>query len=289
MANAIIGSNGFIGSRLQWYADTYLDEEWIGINRDNYNMWKGTRFKTLVWAGGTAVKQTPDYEMMKANVTGLLDAITDFPARKMVYISSQAVYEGYEQFKKSEPRGCSYHEEMFLPPLNMSRYGQSKVLGEYIVKNSYDRWLILRPNGFVGPGLKKNVIFSLAKNPPELYYSWDSRLQIIHTDIFAAVSFMLASSYSNEIFNVALPEVITPVYVAAAMGVDIKAAVQPKDRVVPRVNAVIDTTKLETVLEGGLIALPSAEEAIRKWNEPFGIKIPMFGMRDSVGESGNRG
>ena len=278
MISAIIGSRGFIGSRLKWYADNYLDEEWIGIHKDNYEMWRGATFNNVIWAAGTARKDLPYGTLYGLNVHNFIQMIRDFKiCSKLIYISSQAVYdEG--QGKETDVIHSAY----------LSGYGKSKAEGE-LIASSFESFLIIRPNGFVGPGLKKNVIHSLAKNPPELYYSWDSRFQIIHADIFAAVTFMLASSFNNEIFNVALPQVVTPAYVAEVMGVDIKTVVQPRDRVVPHVRAVMDTTKLETMLKGGLIALPTAEEAIRKWNEPFGIKIPMFGMRNSVGESGNGG
>jgi nucleoside-diphosphate-sugar epimerase len=283
MANAIIGSNGFIGSRLKWYADNFLEEEWIGITRENYELWKGHRFDTVIWAAGTSRKGAED--VFKINTRATMKALRDFSgASKFVYISSQAVYP--------EGMGKEYDELWrYMSPTRLGKYGISKYYGETAVELAYERgdagsYLIIRPNGFVGPGLKKNVIYSFAKDPPELYYTWDSKFQIIHTDVFAAVVFMLASSFSGEIFNVTSNQVITPRDVAAALGIDIKSVVQPKDRVPPYVHAVMDTTKLDTILKEANITLPSTEEAISKWNESFEVRMP--DLQSSVGRSRGR-
>jgi nucleoside-diphosphate-sugar epimerase len=263
MANAIIGL-GFIGKALKQYADEYLhDEEWIVITRQNYESWIGHKFNTLVWAGGTSIKQAPVEEIMKANVIGYLSAVQDFPADKMVYISSQAVYEGYDKIKWHS--GEVPQEEVFLPPTNMSRYGQSKVLGEYITRESYDRWLILRPNGFVGPGLKKNVVYDLSQENPTLYVSWDSRFQYIHTQTFAGILFEFSRRYRNDIINIAPSDSITAVEVANILKVDIKKVQMPADRVIPRAECVIDARKMGWLLEDMHKPVPSCAGEIRYW------------------------
>ena len=278
MANAVIGANGFIGSRIKWYADNFTAEECIGITRKNYDRWKGHRFKNLIWAAGSARKDLSDAELMETNALNVWKVLRDFHFEKVIYISSQAVY--------ADPRlQHDYAEDHHVIPAFLSPYGLSKYLGEVVVKESCGSWLILRPNGFVGPGLKKNVIHSLAKDPPEAYYSLDSRFQVIHTDIFAALVFMLAGSVNREVINVASADVVTPVDVANYMGVDLKAIQQPKDRVPPRVEAVLSTAKLERFLKRARIRLPTTEEAIRKWNEPYKVRVPE--LRSSVGGSGS--
>lgn len=271
MPNLIIGSKGFIGSRLVYYAILHSNEEWIAVSRENYDMWKGHRFDKVIWAAGTARKDAGD--LFELNTKAVVKAIRDFPCEKFIYISSQAVYpEGYG------------HELLDISKVTdlLSEYGLSKYYGEVATEIMCDNYLILRPNGFCGPGLKKNVVHSLAKDPPELYYSWDSKLQIIHVDTFAEITFMLASSYSNEIFNVTSSEVVYPVDVAKYMGVDLRKVNMPKDRVPPHVEAIMDTTKLEMTLWRNRMQLPTTEEAISKWNESFEVR--MSELWESMGE-----
>ena len=279
MSNAIIGSNGFIGSRLKWYADNYLEDEWIGITRENYDKWKGCPFDALIWAAGSARKDLPVASLMETNAVNVQKALNNFPFSKVVYISSQAVY--------ADPKILSgFSERHEIIPAFLGVYGLSKYLGEVIIRESCSNWLIIRPNGFVGPNLKKNVIHSLAKDPPELYYTMDSKFQVIHTDVFAAVVFMLADTFNREIFNVASPEIVTPPQVAQYMGVDIKKIQMPKDRVPPHVHAVFSTEKLDNFLKEACIQLPSAEEAIRNWNGPYQVRMPK--LREPVGGSGGQ-
>lgn len=280
MANAIVGAGGFLGSRLKWYADNYLDDEWIGINRDNYEMWETHHFDTIIWAAGSARKEDGEEGLFKKNVVDYLDLCRKFGRFKMVYISSQAVYSG------PYCGNDMAREDQHLRLSNLGRYGQTKLLGEHITKHeNYDRdWLIIRPNGFVGPGLKKNVIHSLAKDPPEWYYTPHSRFQIIHTDVFAAIVFMLAGKLNREIINVAIPESVTPVEVASYMGIDVDKVQRPSDRTPPSVNAVFSTEKLEKLLSKLGSGLPTVEEAISKWNEPYPIRVS--DLRESLGRSG---
>jgi nucleoside-diphosphate-sugar epimerase len=268
MVNAIIGSKGFIGSRLKWYADNFLEDEWIGIHRDNARLWQNTRFKNIIWAAGSPRKDLSPRQLIGENYWAVREALAGYYYDKFIYISSQAVYAD-DVAKPNEDHEPNYYK--------LSDYGKSKIKGEWTVKDQCETYgkdyLIIRPNGFVGPGLKKNVIHSLAKDPPELYYTWDSKFQVIHTDIFATIVFMLASSFSGEIFNVTSEQVITSVDVARMMGVDIKSVVQPKDHVLPHVSAIMDTSKLDTILKEANITLPSTEEAISKWNEPFEVRM----------------
>lgn len=257
----VIGSDGFIGSRIKHYVDSFLEEECIGINRENYSRWADSklRWSVLVWAAGSARKDLTREQLLDTNWVALDEAIRSFNYNKFIYISSQAVYPSSME--------CP-DESAEIDPQELSDYGESKWLGEQVVKECKN-WLIIRPNGFVGPNLKKNVIHSLAKDPPELYYSWDSRVQFLHTDVFAKILFFLSKKCRNEIINVTCPAVVTPVNVANAMGLDIKKVIQPKDRVPPHVRAVMDTSKMEGHLGGGGIELPSFSEMMACWNDSY--------------------
>ena len=263
-ADAVIGGSGFVGSALVRYGNTHTETECISITRDNYKRWCRHSFRNLFWAAGSARKDLPPDVLHDLNATAVARALRDFEYDKFIYISSQAVYPA-ELECPDETAEILHLKKYYTDP-----YGHSKIIGEANTRRIAENWLILRPNGFVGVGLKKNVIHSLAaKNPPETYYSWNSKFQIIHTDTFAVLCIILAAKYSNRVFNVTSPEVITPIDVANILGIDLKAVVQPRDRVIPHVNAILDVTKLMEALKTFNVCLPKAEEAIRKWNQPF--------------------
>jgi nucleoside-diphosphate-sugar epimerase len=261
MPSAIIGAGGFVGSNLLNYTRdniNILEEEYIAITRQNYTSWAKslTSWNTIIWCAGLSSKIECDIDKEKClreNVINLEQAIKDFPCKKFIYISSSAVYSNsFDSHAEKEP--------ILVPP---SFYGMCKYKGEIIVKNSnaFD-WMILRPHAFVGPGLRKNAVFDLARPKPELFISWDSKLQFIHTELFSRVLFHLANNYSNETVNVASSTVITPVEIAEILDVDIKKVKQPKDIVPPSINLVLDVSKLETMVN---FSLSSSSAAIRQW------------------------
>jgi nucleoside-diphosphate-sugar epimerase len=271
MCNAILGAAGFLGSNLKWFADNYLDEEWVGITRENYELWRGYKFNTIIWAAGMSSKvkcqDDPD-ECFEANYSQLIRALHDFPAQKVIYISSFDIYplktidkiESYKQWQSN-----------LFPS---SYYGATKFSGELAIQSRSIDFLILRCNGFTGPGLKKNAVYDIAETN-KLWVSWDSRFQYIHVDIFARLLFTLATEYNTAIFNLTSPDTITPVKIAEMCHKDIKEIKQPADRVVPRVEAVMPVNKMLTALSKINMRVPSSEEAVKYWNVRYPFKVQM--------------
>lgn len=265
MPSAIIGSNGFIGSALLYFAKTYLEEEWIGINRDNYSFWKGQKFNKVVWAAGQSSKikcEQQKEECFKANYTDLINAIEDFPAKQFIYISSYDIYP--VNIMEKDESYVHYDPNQFPS----SYYGGTKFAGEQALINKDNNYLILRCNGFTGPGLKKNAVFDIAATN-RLWVSWDSRFQYIHVDVFAQILFSLATKYSMAIFNLTSPDHITPVKIAEICGKDIKEIKQSKSIVLPRVQAILPVNKMLNALEKLSIPIPSSEEAVKYWNARY--------------------
>jgi nucleoside-diphosphate-sugar epimerase len=260
MPDAVIGGAGFVGSAIVRYLNECTETECIAVTRDNYHLWKGRNFRHIYWAAGTASKELcerdPDW-CEEQNVRAVARAVQDFLCKKFIYVSSQAVFGKAEV--GCDEWGSGYPEEL-------SEYGSSKLAGEQEVWNRHDNVLILRPNGFTGPGLKKNAVHSFAKDPPELYYDWNSQVQFIHTDEFARIAAALAARYNNEAFNVA-GEPVTMREIANIMDIpEDSVVIDPNRNPPPTVTAVMETTKLETALNELGIQFPSSSYAISNWN-----------------------
>jgi len=278
MSCVVIGSKGFLGSALKRWADKHRPgEEWVGIHRGNRDLWadQGLKWNTVIWAAGTADKRLCDEDKNKCldlNILQLGKTLKDFPCDKFVYISSQSVYpDGWDPVVEEFE---SYQEEDEINVDNLSSYGASKYLGELIVQKYAKTFLILRPNGFTGPGLKKNAVYDLLANgPPRLFVSWDSKFQYTHVDDFARILFILVAHTTrrSDIYNVTSPDVVTPIDVANLHNIDIKKV---KDKELKnRVQAVISTRKLEDFLRRHGYYVPSSKEAIKNWNESLPLQM----------------
>lgn len=275
MATVIIGADGFIGKNLMRQPNRSL----VGITRENYQTWKDKlkgQVDKAVWAAGLSSKvrcQEEEELCYQENVKALAGVIRDFQPRQLVYISSYDVYSASEIKDETGPDWALFSYDFN----RLNTYGQYKYWGEQVAKSA-NSWLIVRANGFTGPGLKKNAVFDLAQDPPQLFISHDSKIQYIHVDIFTHILFSLADKYNNDIFNVTSVDAISPPEIAEILGKDIRQVQQPKDRVVPRVESIMSTDKMEAALTDLDIEIPSSVKAVEHWNEPLQLSCEMYCM-----------
>jgi nucleoside-diphosphate-sugar epimerase len=257
--NAILGSNGFIGSALKRYADKFRDEEWVGINRQNYRDYINKEFDHLIWCAGTSSKRASREDLVKDHIHGLSMALLDFKYKNFVFISSQAIFE-------DSAKSCVADENLVVRPEKLSTYGWVKYVGEKIVRKTVPEWTIVRPNGFSGPGLTKNAIFDVATRAVS-YLSPNSRIQYMHVDKFAEilVGHMLKKELTG-IFHITAHDVISPKKIADILGIDWESISFPKGEDTPFVYANMDVTKIEQKLN---ILMPDSKEAVLNWNQPL--------------------
>lgn len=255
MKNAIIGSNGFIGGALKRYADTHHKGEWVGITRQNYRDYINKKFDHLIWCAGTSSKRAPKEDLYREHVLGVALALSDFRFRSFVYLSSQSVYND---------TGKIASEKDPIRINNLTDYGRYKLLGEKLVKYSSPRWLCIRANGFVGPSLSKNVVYDLTQENPKLFVAWDSKIQYMHVDTFSEILFGLIYRWGswNQVINVTSTDPISPADIAHMLHLDIKKVKVPTNKVVPRLYAVLNTTKLQKILRYYNVHLPSSRDEV---------------------------
>mgnify|MGYP000933601590 CR=1 FL=1 len=255
--NAIIGSKGFIGSALKRYADNYHQWEWVGVTRDNHADCNIVPYDTIIWVAGAASKRVSRETLIEDHIVGLLKVLRDFNYRKFVYVSSQAVYEDSAKYMTA-------HEDLVVKPEKLSNYAWVKYMGEKLVRANVNDWVIVRPNGFTGPGLKKNVVFDLMDKPPRLFVSPYSRIQYMHVDRFAEIMLEHVIKQNCKKLHVTAKDSITPPEIAQTLGIDFALVDIAKDA--PMLTANMSVTKTEHLLN---IQMPSCREAVLNWNRPL--------------------
>jgi nucleoside-diphosphate-sugar epimerase len=157
---------------------------------------------------------------------------------RYIYISSGEVY-GHEQHDSKESDKVKIEE--------LSLYGNFKYQAEELVTSQLLNYLIIRPSGFVGEGLKKNPIFDLLNNS-RIFVHQESEFQFCDVDWFA-----------DLVVTMALTEFVGVLNVSATGSVSIKEVTE-KLRIPPPLvesGATLEIHKLNTELLSNFIEVPS--------------------------------
>jgi|1048.fasta_scaffold01550_6 nucleoside-diphosphate-sugar epimerase len=193
----VIGGDGFIGSAYNRYCINNKIAV-ISINRSNYDKYVGTKCEILINANGNSKKflstQNPKIDFIDS-VQSVQKSLIDFKFKKYIFLSTSDVYPDCS--KEDSTQECQ-----IIDCNKQTTYGFHKYIAELCVQHNAKNWLIIRQGGFVGLGLKKNVIFDVLYSN-EIFVNPKSRFQFINTDISASLVIDLAIKYnlSNQIFN----------------------------------------------------------------------------------------
>lgn len=146
MANALVGSTGFVGSTLLRQAafEALFRSTNIGEIR-------GRSFDTVVCAGARAQKwiANREPEADRAHIDGLIADLETVRCGTFVLVSTVDVFKQAEGVDEATPADEAGHHA----------YGANRRRLEAFVERHFPRRLIVRLPGLVGPGLRKNVIY----------------------------------------------------------------------------------------------------------------------------------
>lgn len=145
---ALIGHTGFVGSTL--LRQTAFDA--LFRSTDIHEI-EGRRFDLVVCAGAPAQKwiANRDPESDLAKINGLIGHLDGVECKTFVLISTVDVFKQPLAVDESSP----------VDESGLHAYGLHRRLLEKFVERRFDRHLVVRLPGLVGPGLRKNVIFDL--------------------------------------------------------------------------------------------------------------------------------
>lgn len=146
MKQALIGFSGFVGSTL--LKQIHFDSLYRSTNIGEI---EGKSFDTVVCAGAPAQKwianREPDADRKK--IEELMAHLRLMTCKTFVLISTVDVFKS--------PKGVD--EDTSVDETGLQAYGLHRRLLEKFVESHFQRHLIVRLPGLVGPGLRKNVIF----------------------------------------------------------------------------------------------------------------------------------
>lgn len=146
MASALIGFSGFVGSTLLGQT------EFTALYRStNIGDIDGGTFDLVVCAGAPAQKwiANREPEVDRQCIDGLMGHLRTVRCGTFVLISTVDVF--------GNPIGVD--EGSAVPEAGLHAYGLNRRRLETFVASHFERHLIVRLPGLVGPGLRKNVIF----------------------------------------------------------------------------------------------------------------------------------
>lgn len=195
-STAVIGAGGFIGANLLQHLKT-LQSKVVPIYRNTHlDSISDQYFDRVFFCAGNSktylTKQLP-LHCLKESISDLYTYLSKLRYGKFILISSVIVYPQQLKLK------CE-HSKISLDDLTL--YGAHKLLAEHYVKQFAASWLVIRPTGFLGDGLKKNLLFDLKNNRKDIYLTIDSQIDYIPIAYFCEAAIALARKADNEIVNV---------------------------------------------------------------------------------------
>lgn len=148
---ALIGYTGFVGGNLQ------AQQQFNNLyNTSNINDIDGKKFDLVVSAATYAemwrINQEPEKDL--AQINGLIEHLKTIQTKQFVLISTICVYKNPIDVTENTPVELD----------GLTPYGANRYHLEQVVRETFEKVLIVRLPGLFGPGLKKNVIFDFMHN-----------------------------------------------------------------------------------------------------------------------------
>ncbi|RLE63642.1 MAG: hypothetical protein DRJ38_07015 [Thermoprotei archaeon] len=221
MKIAVTGSAGFLGRHIVRklrslnYRVVEIDKR-QGVDIRNYKeileILKRESVEAVIHCAALVSVEESVYkpiEYVDNNVLGtvsLLKSAVDAGVKKVVYISSAAVY--------GNPKYLPIDEKHPLEPI--SPYGATKLAGEFLVKAFYEtyrlKYVILRPFNIYGPGQNPAYAGVISKFiervsrglPPIIYGDGQQTRDFVYVeDVAEAIAKAVEKRLEKEVFNIA--------------------------------------------------------------------------------------
>jgi nucleoside-diphosphate-sugar epimerase len=192
----VIGAHGFIGQNLVRRLQSTGVQVELALSTTPVDTFVGRSFDAVFFCAGnsrTYLAERDPLTSLQQDVFALHDYLRRLTYGTWVQVSSSAVYP---------PTSQSKIESAALGLQDVSVYGAHKLLAERYVTQVAERWVIVRPTGFFGPGAKKNLLYDIRHGRRDIYVRRGSWLDYLSIETFSDVLRTLAERAHNEIVNV---------------------------------------------------------------------------------------
>ena len=153
MKIALVGFTGFVGSNLKEkykFDDLYNSKNYKNMRNKEYNFLICAGISSSMWFAN----KNPQKDL--ENINNLLNVLITMKIKKLVFISTSAVYK--QPLDGFNEESDDYEED--LP------YGKNRRYAEEVIANNFESYNILRLPALFGEGLKKNFIYDLMNQEP---------------------------------------------------------------------------------------------------------------------------
>ncbi len=192
----VIGAAGFIGQNMLRCLESRRLVVTAAYRHTSLEELSASEFDCVFFCAGNSKTYLTNREpvtCLNESVAALYDYMTSLTYAKWVLISSSTVYP-QERDQKVESAPIPVHE--------VSLYGAHKLLAERYVAQFAPNWIVLRPTGFFGPGLKKNLLFDVRAGQQDVYLKRESRIDYLPIERFCDIAATLAERVDRDIVNI---------------------------------------------------------------------------------------
>ncbi len=192
----MIGAGGFLGRNLLAHLQAMGVDVRGATRESSIESLETTPFASVFFCAGnskTYLAARAPLSALEDDVIALHRYLTRLTFDKWLQVSSSFVYPA----RLTEKR-----EDAPLPVHELPLYAVHKLLAERYVMALARRWVILRPTGFFGPGLRKNLLFDLRSGSRDIYFQRGSAIDYLPVECFCSIAPRLAEVAENEIVNV---------------------------------------------------------------------------------------
>lgn len=192
----VVGAGGFLGRNLMAHLQAMGADARGATRETSIESLEKVPFASVFFCAGnskTYLATRAPLGALEDDVIALHRYLTGLRFDKWLHVSSSFVYPS----RMTEKR-----EDAPLPVHELPLYAVHKLLAERYVMALTHRWVILRPTGFFGPGLRKNLLFDLRSGGRDVYFQRGSVIDYLPVERFCSIASCLAEVADNEIVNV---------------------------------------------------------------------------------------
>ena len=253
MKIGLVGPNGFLGQAFfEVLRDVAIVERFV--RGDELSKLKNC--DVIINASGNSSKVLADRDPIRDFEDNVsfplsLSLVSNDSNALLVHISSGEVRLTLKDDKKSD--------DLIASLANQTNYTLSKMIGETLVRKHAKKWLIIRPSGLIGKGMRKGPVFDLLREEP-VWVDPRSTFRLMRTITTAQLTYQLilnrlSEVSTNKTYDLSVKDIISLEQIASELK---KQIISRAD--LPIINPLLDSEAFPKEFE-----LPSSLDELKSF------------------------